>query len=553
MSRDQQVLDEQFDTVVVGSGIGGLSAGSLLAQLAGQRVLVLEQHFELGGFTQVFHRPVHLGTGGGPGQYSWDVGVHYVGRMWPAAQERRVFDLVTGGRVSWNRLPDRFDVFHFPDLTVGVPSDPRRYRHELHELFPHQTGPIDRWFDDLDRASGWMHRAAAATVMPGPVGRLMERPGRAGATRTVTAALDEVGIVDRRLRAVLTAQWGTYGIPPSRAPLALHALIATHYAHGAWFPAGGADTITRAVRRVIEDAGGACLVDHEVTDILLDDDGRARGVRVLTGDGPVDVPASRVVSDAGTAVTYQRLLPDLGLPQQRPAPAPAEPPATTVTAYLGLRQDPRTLPSTEGANHYLFGGYDHDETYARRSSLLDGDTDSAFVSFGSVRAGVDGPHTAQVMTFSDFAPFQRWADGKWRRRGSDYDQLKVRMGEGLVRLADEHLPGLADLVDYVEVATPLTVTTMTGHLRGAIYGVPVTPGALRHGRPGPTTPVPGLTLAGADVAYHGVVGAMMGGAFGAASILGSTGFPRILRAAARAPQDVDQQRQEGSRPPPPSG
>lgn len=540
MGRGERVLERRYDTVVIGSGIGGLSAASLLAQLAGQRVLVLERHFRLGGFTHGFRRPTRLGGSGGSGHdfWSWDVGVHYVGQMGADVQERRLFDLVTRGQVSWNRLPDRFDTFHFPDLTVAVPSDPARYRHELHSLFPHQTDGIDRWFDELHRASGWMHRAAAATVAPGPVGWLLVRPGRTGATRTVAQALDDTGVVDPRLRAVLTAQWITYGQPPARAPFALHALIATHYEDGAWFPDGGTGTIAQAVRDVVEEAGGACLAGHEVTDILLGDDRQVRGVRVLTRDGPVDLPTSRVVSDAGAAVTYRQLLPALGLPQQRPAPGRVEEPATMAIAFLGLRDDPRTLPSVDGGNRWLFAGWDHDQLHNDRGRLLEGEPNAALVNFGSVHARGGGPHTAQVLALADYGPFARWASGRWRRRGRDYDQRKTRMGDALVRFADEHLPGLADLVDYVEVATPITVTSMAGHPLGSVYGTPITPRSLHDGRPGPTTPVEGLTLAGADVAFPGVVGAMMGGVLGAASILGVAGFPRIIRAAAHAPQDT---------------
>lgn len=537
MGRDhQQVYAQDYDTIVIGSGIGGLAAASLLAQLAGQRVLVLERHFKLGGFTHSFSRPARLGRAGGSGHYRWDVGVHYIGEMQADNRMRRLFDLITDGGVSWNPLPDRFDRFHFPDLEIGVPGDPQRYRRELQERFPHQTAALDGWFRELDRASGWIMRAFGAGIAPDVVGRLLVRPGRSLATRTVAEALDDHGVVDPRLRAVLTAQWGDYGLPPGRAPLALHALVATHYQHGAYSPAGGSDTIAQAVRAVVERAGGACLVNHEVTDILLDGRHRVRGVRVLTRAGFVELTAPRVVSDAGATLTYQRLLPDLGLPQQA-ARRPADTPATVATLYLGLRDDPRVLPSTEGGNHWLFTGYDHDQLHDRRATLLDGHAQAAFVSFGTVRAGTDGPHTAEVIAFTDAEPFQTWADRRWRRRGPDYDTLKERIGDGLLHLADQHLPGLADLVDYRELSTPLTVTSMAGHPHGAIYGAPITPEALRERRNSPTTPVPGLTLAGADAASLGVSGAMMGGVLAAASLLGPIGYPRILHAAKNAPQD----------------
>ena len=67
----QAKLAEAWDAIVIGSGIGGLTAAVLLGVHAGKRVLVLERHYEAGGFTHTFHRP----------GYEWDVGLHYIGQM----------------------------------------------------------------------------------------------------------------------------------------------------------------------------------------------------------------------------------------------------------------------------------------------------------------------------------------------------------------------------------------------------------------------------------------------------------------------------------------
>lgn len=50
------VISSSYDAIVIGSGIGGLTAAVGLAKLGGQRVLVLEQHYTAGGFTHAFRR-----------------------------------------------------------------------------------------------------------------------------------------------------------------------------------------------------------------------------------------------------------------------------------------------------------------------------------------------------------------------------------------------------------------------------------------------------------------------------------------------------------------
>ncbi len=87
--------DKRFDAIVIGSGIGGMAAAGLLSRLLGRRVLVLERHFELGGFTHVFRR----------GAWEWDVGLHYVGEMGKGGMGLALMDYLTNGRLEWVRMP----------------------------------------------------------------------------------------------------------------------------------------------------------------------------------------------------------------------------------------------------------------------------------------------------------------------------------------------------------------------------------------------------------------------------------------------------------------
>ena len=82
---------QKYDAIVIGSGIGGLSAAAILSKEAGKKVLVLEQHYTAGGYTHVFKRR----------GYEWDVGIHYIGEVHRKQSElRRLFDYITDDKLK---------------------------------------------------------------------------------------------------------------------------------------------------------------------------------------------------------------------------------------------------------------------------------------------------------------------------------------------------------------------------------------------------------------------------------------------------------------------
>src|SRR5580693_965075 len=110
VSYKQHPLDDRWDTIVIGSGIGGLATAALLSKHAGKRVLVLERHYTAGGYTHSFHRP----------GYSWDVGLHYIGQTEDAAAPARaVFDHLTDGALQWQPMPEVYDRLIMGERTSG--------------------------------------------------------------------------------------------------------------------------------------------------------------------------------------------------------------------------------------------------------------------------------------------------------------------------------------------------------------------------------------------------------------------------------------------------
>ncbi len=530
--------DKSYDFIVIGSGMGGLAFASLMAQLAGKRVLVLERHFKLGGYTHTFSR----------NGYRWDVGIHYVGQMAKHQDSRHLFDLVTQAKVDWFRMPDKFDQFDYPDFSFSVDADPKVYKKDLIKKFPEEAQAIRRFFKDVRRLEQWFRDEIAQSLLPRPVSwffRSINKEERALAMQTSQSYLDK-NFKSKELKALLTSEWGDCGLPPSKSPFALTALIVSHYFGGGYYPIGSGKSIVDAIEPIIKSRGGDCLINHTVKSIIVEN-GRAKGVSVsIEKDSNIEEKnffAPVIVSDAGTAITFGELVPSEYRVEMQPQVS--DDICSMITVYLGLKSSPETL-GFKGENHWIFESYDHNSMFDNTLASPDGKAGGCFVSFPSLKDPTTKKHTAEIIGFLKFEEFEKWADTKWRFRGDDYNEFKDRLMNTLIALVEKRFPGFKDLIDYAELSTPLTVNSFTGHHRGAIYGYPMTAEEFCKRDFDPKTPIKNLYMTGSDVVSLGIMGALMGGVVTASHMLGATGFLTITGAAKQLAKRLELEAQQQS-------
>jgi all-trans-retinol 13,14-reductase len=514
-SYRQANVADTFDAIAIGSGMGGLTAASLLARHAGQRVLVLERHYTAGGFTHVFHRP----------GYQWDVGVHYIGQVNdPASPLRAAFDHLTDGRLHWHAMPDVYDRVILGGREYEFLSGAEHFRDRLKQYFPSEVPAIDGYFRAVRscvRSSGLFF---ASKAVPGPIeriaGSLMRAPFLRRAGRTTADTLAGLGC-GRELAGVLTGQWADYGLPPGQSSFGVHAIVAEHYFNGAAYPVGGAGAILETMLPTIEAAGGKLLVSAEVQEVLVDRRGRAIGVRMQDGR---EFRAATVISDAGAANTYGRLLPQIRETRDALRKIQRIPPSMAhVSLYVGLKSTSEELGIVP-TNLWVCPGPDHDANVFRSEASFDAPLPVLFISFPSSKdptftGRYPGRATIEVVAPAPFAWFEKWADTRWKRRGAEYDELKARLTDRLKSELENAVPQVRGKIDCRELSTPLSTRSFTNHQRGEIYGLAPVPERFRLNCLGPRTPVRGLYLTGADVTTAGVAGAMMGGVLAASAIL----------------------------------
>lgn len=527
-------MTENWDAIVIGSGIGGMTAATLLAKVGRMRVLVLEKHSERGGLTHVFRRD----------GASWDVGVHYVGQMQPGARLRVLFDFLSGKKLEWNQMPNDFERFIYPGLDFAEPSDPKQYLERLIEKFPDEAKAIRRYFVDVAEAANWHISGTIQSMLPWPLNFLLAQWRRVGSAKAMQTTGEYLNchFKSKELKALLTSQWGDYGLPPNESAFALHALVIWSYLGGAWYPKGGASYIARTFEVGIEENAGVIKVCQEVTKILTEG-ARVIGVEALDGgrSQPIKViyHAPILISDVDATVTYNHLLPTDGAIGRktleiRDSIKVLEGGLSAVVLYLRLNKPASTL-GVKGENYWIHTNFEHDNIDVQTEAVLAGKPKHGYMSFPSSKSGDDRFHTAEVLALVKAEAFSAWSGTDHTARGKDYIELKKRISQGLLDLADDAKPGLKALVQYSELSTPLTIEDFTSHPRGAIYGLKGTPKRYACQALSAKSPITGLQLSGCDASSLGVAGAMMGGVVAASRALGPFGFLRILRAMRAKP------------------
>jgi all-trans-retinol 13,14-reductase len=518
VSYKQKPLTGRFDAIVIGSGMGGLTVAAILAKRSDKQVLVLERHYTAGGLTHSFTRP----------GYEWDVGVHYVGEVGEEGALRAPLEYLTEGRLAWAPLPDTYDRVHLGERSYDLVKGRERFLATLKDAFPSEASALERYMDLVDdcrRASAaFFTSKALPSAMSRVVGPSLRDAYLRHATRTTASVIASL-TKSRELMGVLTAQYGNYGSPPSESSFAVHAGIVGHFMEGAYFPVGGAGAIAEAFAPTIEAAGGAIYVSAEVESILVEGD-CARGVRM--GDGR-EVRAPIVISDAGVANTFGRLVPRALIPPELSDSLAALGPSTGhVCLYLGLKHTDEELGLT-GTNRWIFPDENHDEGLKKFRADPQAPLPFVYASFPSAKDPTfrdrhPGRATVDVLTAARYEWFEPWAKSRWRRRGHEYEALKARFSERILEMLFTQVPQLRGRIDVQELSTPVTMRHFGGHPNGELCGLDHTPERFASTL-GPRTPIRGLFLTGQDVALVGVGGAFTGGVLAAAAIEG----PGVLR------------------------
>jgi len=502
-----------YDAIVIGSGLGGLSSASALAK-SGKKVLVLEQHYTAGGFTHTYDRE----------GYEWDPGVHYVGKMGHDSFEKRIFDYVTDGKVKWSPLDKNFDRFYMGEEQYDFFSGRKDFVKSLKAQFPDEGVNIDRYMKKVITVTRLFKLTLTEKFLSpkiaGIYSSFIKKALPSYFYKTTYDVLIEI-TQNENLIALLTAQWGTFGVPPKSSSFHMHCLIQEHYLDGAYYPVGGSLEIAKAIIPVIQAEGGDVFTYARVENIIVAN-GRATGVKMSDGH---EILASTVISNAGVTNTFKHLLPEQavkkwGYDEKLKGLSPS---TSNISLFVGVKEDAKSL-NLPNRNIWIYPDGQHDK------NVNDFETDQSkefgmFISFPSTRDPSfsqrhPGRSTITMITFLPFSIFEKWDGTIWGKRGEDYEKLKEHYSQRMLSALYEKLPQLEGKIDYYEAGTPLTTQYYSDYQSGETYGLKHDSARFEQNWLTPQTKIPGLYLTGQDVLACGVVTAAATGLMTASNVLG---------------------------------
>ncbi len=503
-----------FDTIIIGSGAGGLSAALCLSR-AGQKVVVIEQHYVPGGWCHSFYIDGHR----------FSPGVHYIGGLDKGESTSKLYEGlgIANELVFFRMNADAYEHCWIGDDRIDMPAGINRLNESLCKRFPAEKKGIKKYLDLVKKVSKEIHLIPKMNGFWDNVTipyrtRHLGKYGLFSLKRVIGWHLK-----DPLLKKVLNIQCGDHGLPPSKASFPFHCALMDHYFNGGFYPMGGGGAIVKTLTNAIKKHGGEIHTGLAVKKIIIEGDKKLRAVGIELQNGE-KIMAKNIVSNADPSATYKlvghenlssKLLKKLTGTRYS---------VTSLMFFLTVEMDIRKAGLDSG-NIWFMPDKDMDEIYddlTKVDILKTDEFESLFISCSSLKdpSSFNGKqHTIEVITFIDYDSFKTVKTEHFENP-EKYREIKERLSRKLLNTLKRILPAVHDNIVKMEIGTPVTNEHYINSTRGNVYGT-----EKGFWQTGPfsftnKTEIENLFMCGSSIMSHGVTGSSYSGVKAAATILG---------------------------------
>lgn len=503
--------NEKFDTVIIGSGAGGLAAAICLAR-AGQKVLVLEQHYVPGGWCHSFHLN---------GQ-RFSPGVHYIGLLGKGESTRTLYEGlgVANDMVFFRMNKKGYEHCWIQNEKIDLPAGLDELYESLAVKFPAEKKRLKKYLQLIKKVSRQIQLIPKMSGLWDNITipfrtKDMGKYGLFSLKRVL-----DWHIKDPLLKAVLSIQCGDHGLPPFKASFPVHCAVMEHYFEGAYYPMGGGAGIVKAMTTGLKRHEGEIRTAQKVKKILVKDK-CAFGVELHDGK---QIFADRVISNADPAMTYSKMIDpehlSKGLTKRL---SKTKYSVTSLILFVTVDMDV-TKAGMDSGNIWYLKNQEVDGLYLDMISknILDGDEfPGVFISCTTLKdpGSFNGRyHSFELVTFIDYESFAEF-NHSGDYHGENYTRFKEKIIEKFLNNLEKVLPGVKNKIVQAELGTPKTNEHYLNTTRGSVYGteksfMQIGPFAFSN-----KSEIKNLFLCGASTLSHGVGGATYSGVNAAAKIL----------------------------------
>lgn len=493
---------EVFDYIVLGAGLGGLSAAACLTR-QGYRVAVLEKHYLAGGCCHTFDY----------GEYRFCADVHYISQCAPG-QAIALFLNYIERNVPFNSLdPDCIDRVITPDADFRIPLGWETLRARLLTMFPDEAAPINRYCDEIKHLHQEMHDLVRDVhwfdqkwtdwlKLPKYWNLFLKR------TWTLQDLYDHVGL-SPKLQTVLAGQSGDYALPPREIALLTHTSLVWDYSQGAYYPKHHFHHLVDTIVEAITTGGSVVKLSTPVEHIQVEN----HRVQSVTAGGETYHARNAYISDLDPKLTVQLMHNTHALSSgEYQRLTGYEYSASAFNIYLGL--DSRFNPQEYGIGNWNIWYYptgDLNQAYERQ---LEGDLNHPwiFLSCPTMKSsepgmGPAGHHVLEIATVCPYEPFEHLHKTDLKA----YKAKKREVYQQIMTSVQDLIPDVNAYARLKVYGTPTTSEFYLGQPQGNIYGAKLIPKQVGLNRLGYVTELSNLFLVGASAGYPSVPGVIGNG------------------------------------------
>lgn len=483
---------EGKNIIVIGSGVGGLSAGIILSRL-NFRVTIIEKNHLPGGLMRSYRRE----------GFDCPVGVHYVGSLGkeePLGKMFRTLGIPVNELFAPMGQEGIIDRYIFDDLTFDLPTSIDALEKNLRSAFPQELAALDVIMINLREISRRMMDLSFLLNQGDPFQNM-------DYYQPMGEWLDSLK-VSPGLRAVLSVPCNLIGVPLNDCPVIFHHMVLASYLFSSWRLKESGSKMSEVFVRRFEELSGKLVLNNGVKKILLVD-GKVTGVVLESGDV---LDADAVVAAIHPKVLLQ-LLEETALRE------------SFLRRIRGLGETEGVICVNISVNAAMHPEINHNIYRLRRDEngmIYDG-------IFYQLRCGnSSGSNLLSLITKSLYSDWSQWENTVSGKRGKDYEEKKMGVARHLLKKAEEIFGNLHD-AKILDVYTPLTVRDYVNAPEGACYGVMRSSRQLLKVISLNNIPIAGLCLAGQNAIAPGVMGCLLGSFNAVRQIIGQKRFVQEIK------------------------